>query len=202
MRTIAITTSAGLALALTVTAADAAVTAGGANVINGCVSNSSRVLRVLKNGNTRCGRGSTAISWNQAGPQGPAGAQGPAGPAGAQGPAGPAGPAGPQGPAGTSLLARVDNKGTLHQHSAGVTVSVDPSFSNLYYVNFPQDISNCAVVVSQGETANNGFIPGAQYLAVIQSDPNNSGNSHQVAVNTTDTSGNPQPAGFDLIVAC
>ena len=190
MRTIAITTSAGLALALTVTAADAAVTAGGANVINGCVSNSSRVLRVLKNGNTRCGRGSTAISWNQAGPQGPAGAQGPAGPAGAQG------------PAGTSLLARVDNKGTLHQHSAGVTVSVDPSFSNLYYVNFPQDISNCAVVVSQGETANNGFIPGAQYLAVIQSDPNNSGNPHQVAVNTTDTSGNPQPAGFDLIVAC
>jgi hypothetical protein len=56
--------------------------------------------------------------------------------------------------------------------------------------------------VSQGETTHNGYIPGALYEAINQSDPNNSGNPHQVNVYATDASGKPLAAGFDLIVAC
>ena len=109
---------------------------------------------------------------------------------------------GPRGPAGLSLFARVDNTGVLHQHSAGVTETKDPSFTGLYHVFFTQDISNCAVVASQGESSNNGFFPGTFYMAVVQSDPNNTGNSHEVNVYPTDNSGTPRDAGFDLIVAC
>jgi hypothetical protein len=43
----------------------------------------------LQNAGTRCPRGTTAISWNQKGLAGPAGATGPRGAAGPQGPAGP-----------------------------------------------------------------------------------------------------------------
>lgn len=65
----------------------------------------------LQNTGTACPSGTTAISWNQTGPAGPAGAAGPTGPAGlagadgAVGPAGPAGAdgaAGPAGPAGAN----------------------------------------------------------------------------------------------------
>ena len=82
------------------------------------------------------------------------------------------------------------------------TWSSDPSFTGLYHVFFPQDISNCAVVVSQGESSNNGFFPGTFYLAVVQSDPNNNGNPNEVNVTPTDATGTPKDAGFDLIVAC
>ena len=92
-------------------------------VIHGCwrnaALNGSHVF-ALQNAGTSCPKGTTAISWNERGPAGPAGAKGPAGPtgaagstgaagatgpAGSTGPAGPAGatgPAGPGGPAGTS----------------------------------------------------------------------------------------------------
>ena len=111
------------ALAVGGTVAYAAVI-GTDGTIHGCYSNGAQ------NGNhflfvtdTTCPSGSTALNWNQKGPQGPAGpqgaqgAQGPAGPPGATGPAGPQGPPGqpgatgpagplgppgPQGPAGPS----------------------------------------------------------------------------------------------------
>ncbi len=108
----------------------------------------------------------------------------------------------PAGPAGLSAFARVDQLGGLHQHSAGVTSTKDPGFTGVYYVDFTQDISACAAVVSQGETTNNGFIPGTLYEAVVQSDPNNTNNPHRVAVFPTDTSGSPKNAGFDLVLAC
>lgn len=112
------------------------------------------------------------------------------------------GPRGPRGSKGLSLFARADEAGTLHQHSAGVTVTKDPSFSGVYHVFFPQNISGCAAVVSQGEGTGNGFFPGTFYMAVVQSDPNNTGNTHEINVYPTDVSGNPKNAGFDLIVAC
>lgn len=115
---------------------------------------------------------------------------------------GPAGPQGPRGPQGLSLFARADQTGTLHQHSPGVTVIKDTSFTGVYHVFFPQDISGCAAVVSQGEASNNGFFPGTLYEAVVQSDPNNDGNPHEIDVYPTDTSGAPRDAGFDLVVAC
>src|SRR3981189_1358239 len=108
-----------LALAVGSSIADAAVI-GPDGTIHGCYSNAAQ------NGNhflfvtdTTCPSGTTALNWNQKGPQGPAGpqgaqgAEGPAGPPGATGPqgppgptgatgatgaTGPAGPAGPQGP--------------------------------------------------------------------------------------------------------
>ncbi len=109
---------------------------------------------------------------------------------------------GPQGQPGLSLFARADQTGALHQHSPGVTVVKDTSFTGVYHVFFPQNISGCAVVVSQGEASNNGFFPGTLYEAVVQSDPNNDGNPHEVNVYPTDASGAPKDASFDLIVAC
>jgi hypothetical protein len=39
-------------------------------------------------------------------------------------------------------------------------------------------------------------------MAVVQSDPFNTRNPHQIAVFATDASGSGRNAGFDLIVAC
>jgi hypothetical protein len=180
MHTIAVATSAGLALVIGAAAADAAVTAAASTTIHGCVNRSTRVLSVPKSGG-KCKSGRTAISWNRTGPKGSTG---------------------PAGPAGLSLFARVDETGALHQHSAGVTASADPSFAGVYHVHFTQDISGCASVVSQGEAANNGFRPGAFFEAVNQSDPGNTGDTHQVNVNVTNASAQPMTAGFDLILAC
>ncbi|HVR19186.1 MAG TPA: type VI secretion system tube protein Hcp [Polyangiaceae bacterium] len=102
------------------------------NVINACVNNTTRAVRIPANG--VCAANETLTQWNRQGPTGPAGpsgqngsnglngfngaqgpqgpagpaglgtpgAQGPAGPAGAPGPAGVQGPAGPAGSGGTS----------------------------------------------------------------------------------------------------
>jgi len=113
---------------------------------------------------------------------------------------------GPAGPAGLSLFVRADDTGKMYQHSAGVTVKKDTAFTTgVYHVFFKQNISKCAAVVSQGETSGNGFIPGALYEAVIQSDRFNDGNPHEVIVYPTRYNGStavPVNAGFDLILAC
>ncbi len=112
------------------------------------------------------------------------------------------GPAGAQGAPGLSLFVRADQNGKMYQHSAGVTVQRYESYTGIYEVTFKQNISKCAAVVSQGEASNNGFIPGTFYEAVVQSDPYNDGNPHQVLVYATNSSGDAVNAGFDLIVAC
>ena len=114
--------TAALAAAGTIVVAGVAYagssTLNGSDVIRGCVAPSGD-LKIVDSGS--CKKNEDALSWNQQGPAGAAGAKGdtgaqglagPAGPAGAkgdtgaQGPAGPAGPAGakgdtgPQGPAG------------------------------------------------------------------------------------------------------
>lgn len=101
-----------------------------------------------------------------------------------------------------TLFVRADQNGAVYQHSAGVTVKKDKAFSGVYIVTFKQNISQCAAVVSQGETSNNGFIPGTFYEAVVQSDRFNSGNPHQIYVYATTEAGDSVNAGFDLIVAC
>jgi hypothetical protein len=89
----------GVALVLLAggTAAGAAIASGpvdGSGVIHGCWTNTAingSHAFILQDAGTACPNGTTAISWNQTGPQGPAGparATGPAGPAGAQGPPG------------------------------------------------------------------------------------------------------------------
>jgi hypothetical protein len=76
------------------------------DVINGCVSDKTGLLRVS---DPPCRIGETAISWNAQGPgglpgpegpQGPEGPEGPEGPQGLEGPEGPEGPQGPEGPEG------------------------------------------------------------------------------------------------------
>ena len=95
--------AAALALIAGGTAAGAAIAGGpvdGSGVIHGCFTtqalNGSHVF-VLQDAGTNCPKGTTAISWNQAGPAGPAG---PVGPAGATGPQGPPGANGTNGAAG------------------------------------------------------------------------------------------------------
>src|SRR5689334_23832443 len=102
---ILISAAAGLALVAAGTAAGAAI--GGPidsqGVIYGFYTtkavNGSHAL-VLQDVGTTCPSGTTAIKWNQMGPQGPTGPVGPKGDTGAQGPAGPKGDTGATGPAG------------------------------------------------------------------------------------------------------
>lgn len=79
----------------------------GSGVIHGCYTiralNGSHVFR-LQDAGSSCPKGTTAISWNQTGPAGPAGPAGQTGPAGPQGPAGQQGPAGTNGTNGASVL--------------------------------------------------------------------------------------------------
>jgi hypothetical protein len=116
LRTILIATGAAIALVAGSTTAYAAVAGGpvdSSGVIHGCWTNAAingTHVFVLQDAGTNCPKGTTAVSWNQQGPGGPAGPAGPAGaagptgntgPAGATGPEGPKGDTGAQGPAGT-----------------------------------------------------------------------------------------------------
>jgi len=126
--------SGGIAYAAT--ASSGPVDSSGA--VHGCytnqAANGSHVV-VLQDAGTTCPKGTTAITWNEAGPAGPAGptgAAGPAGPAGSNGDTGatgPAGPTGPQGPAGPALSHITDLNGLAcdtHDGSAG-TIAVQLS---------------------------------------------------------------------------
>src|ERR1039457_4920751 len=107
--TLVLATGAGIATAAVISSPSPVDSSG---VIHGCwrnaALNGSHVF-ALQNAGTSCPKGTTAISWNEQGPAGPAGAKGPAGPAGATGPAGSPGAAGPSGPAGA-----VSPPGQLH----------------------------------------------------------------------------------------
>lgn len=75
---------------------------GPSGTINGCYTQATGALRVVDSG-ASCRSNETAITWNQAGPQGAAGPAGATGATGAQGPiglTGPTGATGPQGPKG------------------------------------------------------------------------------------------------------
>ena len=98
-RRIILTVAAALALVAGGTAAGAAIASGpvdSSGVVHGCYTTNAikgSHFFVLQDAGTSCPRGTTAIMWNQQGPQGPQGSPGPQGQQGA---------AGPQGPAGTS----------------------------------------------------------------------------------------------------
>lgn len=66
-----------------------------------CVQHGSSQVRFV-GASVPCRRTETRVTWNIAGPEGPAGATGPQGPAGPEGPPGPAGPEGPAGSQGSS----------------------------------------------------------------------------------------------------
>jgi hypothetical protein len=106
LRKALITGAVSVALVAGGTAAGAAIASGpvdSSGVIHGCWTNAAingTHVFVLQDAGTSCPKGTTAISWNQTGPAGPAGATGPAGAIGPAGPAGPVGNTGPAGPVG------------------------------------------------------------------------------------------------------
>lgn len=112
-RKVIIAGATALVLTAGASAATAAVLSSGpvdsTGVIHGCWTNAAAFsgshVFVMQNAGTSCPKGTTAISWNMQGPEGPEGPAGPTGatgPAGASGPAGATGPAGPAGAAGSS----------------------------------------------------------------------------------------------------
>jgi hypothetical protein len=163
---------AALALVVVAGGVTYAATDGGPATITVCVHHSGGGLYKA----SKCAAHDSSLTWNVKGP------------------------AGPQGTPGLSLFVRADETGAVHEHSAGVTVHHEGT--GFYIVTFKQNISKCAAVVSQGEASNNGFFPGTFYMAVVQSDPDNTGNPHEVDVFPTNTAGSPVNAGFDLILAC
>lgn len=133
LRTLLIATGSAVVLTASGGIAYAAVVGSGpvdsSGDVHGCYTNqgaNGSHLVVLQDAGTACPKGTTAISWGEAGPPGPAGATGPAGPTGATGASGATGPAGP---AGTSLSNITDLAGlacTTHDGLAG-TIAVQPA---------------------------------------------------------------------------
>jgi hypothetical protein len=72
---------------------------GSGGAISGCYAKKDGSLRVIDS-SAQCKSGEAALTWNQAGPQGPKGDPGPQGPKGDTGPQGPQGPKGDTGPIG------------------------------------------------------------------------------------------------------
>ncbi len=70
---IAVTAVVVVAIAGGVTYAVADI--GGGGVINGCYKSQNGQLRLIDPASASCNPSETAISWNQTGPQGPAGSQ-------------------------------------------------------------------------------------------------------------------------------
>jgi hypothetical protein len=104
---IAISAASGLVLLAGGAAAGAAVAGpiDSSGVVHGCYypadKNGTHQV-VLQDTGTTCPRGTTAITWNQTGPQGPIGLAGSAGPKGDTGATGAVGPAGPKGDSGAT----------------------------------------------------------------------------------------------------
>ena len=141
---------AGAAIGIAVPSLAASTT----TTIHGCVNNTTHVLTVR----ATCPSGTTALTWNQAGPAGPRGPQGiqgvpgatgpagavgatgPAGPKGATGPAGAVGPAGPAGPKGATGAAGP-------QGPAGPQGAPGPTFATSFTFTFNGATKTCSATV-------------------------------------------------------
>jgi hypothetical protein len=135
---VAATLAVVLAMSGGAVAATGGFTSGGQ--LQACVNQEGGV-KLLKPGK-KCKKGQSQISWNEAGPKGPAGAQGPAGAAGAAGAPG-AAAASP-----VTLWAEVDGAGHLVA-SSGVT-NVSGNAEGRFFT-FNRDISKCAVSATLNE---------------------------------------------------
>ncbi len=126
----------GVVLGAMVTAgvAYASIPATG-GVIHGCyTTKGSHSLRVIDTATTRnCPKGTTSLTWNQAGAQGPVGppgAAGQTGPTGQQGSSGQQGPAGPPGPARNLQRIAALHWYQSNQTGTQVLVSTEPTFGS------------------------------------------------------------------------
>ena len=149
-RKIVIAGVTALVLTAGASAATAAVMSSGpvdsSGVIHGCWSNAAlngSHAFVLQDAGSSCPKGTTAISWNMQGPQGPAGPEGSAGPAGVAGPAGPTGPAGSSDIDGGTIIYTPGFPGTCTVSSSfgpdTVTISYD------YIFGSPEQYGGCEI---------------------------------------------------------
>jgi pilus assembly protein FimV len=149
--------AATLALVLAMSGGAIAATGGfsSGGKLQACVSEGG-IMRLAKAGQ-KCKKGQTEIAWNQTGPDGPkgtpgaAGAPGTAGAAGAPGAKGAEGPKGASGESATVKWASINAGGGLR--SAHGVVAAPLVEGKQYAVAFDSDITNCAIVATSNEPA-------------------------------------------------
>jgi len=137
------------------------------------------------------------------GEAGAPGATGAKGEPGAPGPTGAKGDTGAPGAPATKLFAWVDELGALRRGSPGATASKSTDFpTGVYFVDFPQNVSQCVPLATPGQTSFGGFSPGTQLDARIGSDPPNTQGPNRVIVYPTGPNGTEKNAAFNLAVFC
>jgi len=113
--------------------------------LHACASGEGR-LKLLKAGG-RCGRGQTAVAWNQAGRQGSKGTPGATGATGAPGAAGSKGADGESATVKWAAIGGHAELGATH----GV-IAAHETGAHFYEVTFDSDITNCAVTATPNGT--------------------------------------------------
>jgi hypothetical protein len=154
-----------------------AATDGGGK-LHGCAAKSNGALRLAM----KCKKSERNVSWNIEGPQGKQGLQGPSGAPGA--------------PA-TKLWAVVNETSTIVRSSGGVTIS--RVAAGLYRLTFPQNVANCAAVVSIGATTVGNNLQSGEASASASG----AGlGTNVVSVATFNDSGTFTDKPFDVAVFC
>jgi hypothetical protein len=186
------------ALFFAVTGVAVAAIPGPNGVVHGCYKRNKGTLRLV-NPRARCDRSEKAIAWNRTGPAGPRGPQGIQGTQGTQGIQG-----NPGVPA-TKLFAYVHEDGTFVRGTPGASSAkiVLSGTDTFYEVTFPQDISACVPLVTNGNTSGNGVVAG-EIAARIEHDEGAS-NTNKVEVDIHQDGGalgTSVSGAFNLAVFC
>jgi hypothetical protein len=164
VRKLRLTPAMGVALVALVLSAGGgayAASTGTQTVILACIHSRGGGLYSAR----KCARHDKRLTWNATGPQGvpgpkgQQGAQGVPGTAGATGASGSPGAPGAPGAPAETLFAQVNTAGTINTSSPGVEVSPPTAYpgNGYYLVNFGQDVSHCAAIVTQGALPDFGF---------------------------------------------
>lgn len=139
------------------------------------------------------------------------GAQGPEGSAGEDGWDGEDGSDGEDGESATSLWAQIDADGSVNSSSADDVTAMNKS-TGLYYVNFADDITDCAVLATQGGIPDfdgagltTGGIPGPAFVSLSSAGVDFAPgfpSVSSVTVQTRRTSGGLVSTSFAIAVFC
>jgi hypothetical protein len=140
--------AATLAMVLAMSGGAVAATGGfsSGGTLKAC-ANEEGLIRLLKPGKS-CKKGQKAVTWNQTGPAGVAGAKGVAGAPGVAGANGAAGTNGQNGAAapGTTDWAKVSQSAVI---LAGHGVTGVTRSEEAYFVDFDRDVTNCGLYATQ-----------------------------------------------------
>lgn len=122
-------------------------------LIQACVNTHSGTIKIVS-ADEDCRRGWVSLSWNQTGPQGPAGPQGEQGPAGPQGVPGPAGP----------VQARSGAIGQNGAILAGSGFTVTKPGTGIYQIRFTPGIFTGFPIPTVTTFDNNAQMPAIQLV--------------------------------------